>query len=192
LQNGYVTSLQALQQKGTAGLARRSAERYQRGQTGKLLAIQPLSLSQIYGHLFRPMSVSRRQFVGLVSVAWIEDFAAKTSVSRENVSFIGDHLSLLISGRCVKDCSQSLNYSSRGGGSLQVRGLKGESRGGVPDRRRGFSSIQGILLGFCGIVTVFDACSIYPHQAWTNANSKMTVKDHIFYKTSCIEKNTQI
>ena len=73
------------------------------------------------------MSVSRRQFVGLVSVAWIEDFAAKTSVSRENVSFIGDHLSLLISGRCVKDCSQSLNYSSRGGGSLQVRGLKGRS-----------------------------------------------------------------
>jgi len=36
---------------------------------------------------------------------------------------------------------------------------------------------------------VSDACNIYPHQASTNANDKMTVKDYIFYKTSCIEKN---
>ena len=27
---------------------------------------------------------------------------------------------------------------------------------------------------------MFDACNIYPHQAWTNANDKMTVKDYIF------------
>jgi len=27
---------------------------------------------------------------------------------------------------------------------------------------------------------VFDACRIYPQQAWTNANDKMTVKDYIF------------
>ena len=27
---------------------------------------------------------------------------------------------------------------------------------------------------------MFDACSIYPHQAWTNANDKITVKDYIF------------
>ena len=26
-----------------------------------------------------------------------------------------------------------------------------------------------------------DACNIYPHQAGTNANDKMTVKDDIFY-----------
>jgi len=26
---------------------------------------------------------------------------------------------------------------------------------------------------------VFDACNIYPHQAWTKANDKMTVKDNI-------------
>ena len=36
---------------------------------------------------------------------------------------------------------------------------------------------------------MFDACNIYPHQAWTNANDKMILKDYIFfYKTSCIEK----
>jgi len=28
---------------------------------------------------------------------------------------------------------------------------------------------------------VFDACSIYLHQARTNANDKMTVKDYIFF-----------
>jgi len=28
---------------------------------------------------------------------------------------------------------------------------------------------------------VFDACSIYPDQARTNANDKMTVKDYIFF-----------
>jgi len=27
-----------------------------------------------------------------------------------------------------------------------------------------------------------DACNIYPHQAGTNANDKMTVKDDIFYR----------
>ena len=27
---------------------------------------------------------------------------------------------------------------------------------------------------------MFDACSIYPHQAWTNANNKMTAKVYIF------------
>ena len=27
---------------------------------------------------------------------------------------------------------------------------------------------------------MFDACNIYLHQAWTNANDKMTVKDYIF------------
>jgi len=54
---------------------------------------------------------------------------------------------------------------------------------------RGFWTIQGALFGFYGISIVFDACNIYPHQAWTNANDKMTVKDYtFFYKTLCIEK----
>ena len=36
---------------------------------------------------------------------------------------------------------------------------------------------------------VFNACHICPHQARTNANDKITVKDYIFLqKTSCIEK----
>ena len=35
---------------------------------------------------------------------------------------------------------------------------------------------------------VFDACSVYLHQAWTNANEKMTVKDYIFWKHHAYRK----
>jgi len=63
---------------------------------------------------------------------------------------------------------------------------------GFPTTHQGFPSVQGTLFGFYGIEIVFDACNIYPHQAWTSANDKMTAKDYIFfYKTSCIKKNTQ-
>jgi len=56
-----------------------------------------------------------------------------------------------------------------------------------------FSSIQVTLFGLLlWHLIVFDACNIYPHQAWTNANDKMTAKDYIFNKSSCIEKNTLI
>jgi len=62
---------------------------------------------------------------------------------------------------------------------------------GFPTADLGFSNIQRTLFGFYGIQIVFDAFNIHPHQAWIN--DKMTVKDYIFvYKTSCIEKNTQI
>ena len=40
---------------------------------------------------------------------------------------------------------------------------------------------QGTLFGLCGILIVFDACIICPHQTRTNANDKMTVKDYIFF-----------
>ena len=64
---------------------------------------------------------------------------------------------------------------------------------GFPTADQGFSSIQGTLVGFCGIQIVFDACNIYLHQAWTNANDKMTVKDYIFYtKHHAYRKKTQI
>jgi len=53
-----------------------------------------------------------------------------------------------------------------------------KSRGGVPDE---FLNIQGTLFGFYRIQIVFDACSIYPHQAETNANDKKTVKEYIFF-----------
>jgi len=55
-----------------------------------------------------------------------------------------------------------------------------------------FSSTEGTLLGFYGIKIVFYACNIYPHQARTTANDKMTVNDYIFLKTSRTEKNAQI
>jgi len=51
---------------------------------------------------------------------------------------------------------------------------------GSPAADQGFSSIQGTLLGFYGIQIVFDACNIYLHQEWTNANDKMIVKDYVF------------
>jgi len=35
---------------------------------------------------------------------------------------------------------------------------------------------------------VFDACNIYPDQAWTNANDKMTVKDYILTKHHAYRK----
>ena len=64
---------------------------------------------------------------------------------------------------------QWLNYSARGGGSLQARGQKAEARGrraeskgGVPDQ--GFSSIQGTQFGFYGIQIVFD-CLLYTSDA---------------------------
>ena len=68
---------------------------------------------------------------------------------------------------------------------------RAESRGGFPIADQGFSSIQGTLFD-CYIWIAFDACNIYLHQARTNANDNVTVKDYIFYKTSRIELNTQI
>jgi len=35
---------------------------------------------------------------------------------------------------------------------------------------------------------VFDACNIYKHQEWTNANDKMAVKDYIFTKRFAYRK----
>ena len=52
---------------------------------------------------------------------------------------------------------------------------------GFPTADQGFWTIQGALFGFYGISIVFDACDIYPHQAWTNANDKMTVKNYTFF-----------
>jgi len=66
------------------------------------------------------------------------------------------------------------------GPKLEPEGQRAEV--GFPTADLGFSSIQGTLFGFCGIKVVFDDCNIYPHQAWTNANDKMTVKDYIFAK----------
>jgi len=39
---------------------------------------------------------------------------------------------------------------------------------------------------------VFDAYNIYPHQAWTNANDKMTVMDYIFTKHRAYKKYSNI
>jgi len=52
--------------------------------------------------MFRPLAVSRRQFIELLSTAWIDDFAAGTSLMLENISPIGDRLSLLLNGRYAK------------------------------------------------------------------------------------------
>jgi len=66
------------------------------------------------------------------------------------------------------------------GPKLDLEGPRAEV--GFPTADLGFSINQGTLFGFYGIQIVFDACNIYPHQAWTNANDKMTVKDYIFCK----------
>lgn len=63
------------------------------------LAVQPACLADVYARVFKPMSVTRRQFVELISTAWIDDFVAGTSIMLENASPIGDRLSLLLSGR---------------------------------------------------------------------------------------------
>ena len=52
---------------------------------------------------------------------------------------------------------------------------------GFPTTDQGFSSIQGTVFGFYGILISFDACNIYRYQAWTNANDKMTVEDYFFF-----------
>jgi len=66
---------------------------------------------------------------------------------------------------------------------LEPEGLRAEWGSQPP-------SIQGTLFGFYhGIYIVFDACNIYLHQAWTNANDREGLH---FYKTSCIQKNIQI
>jgi len=70
---------------------------------------------------------------------------------------------------------------SREAGKTEAQDRKAKSRGGVPGE---FLSIQGTLFGFYRIQIVFDACSIYPHQAQTNANDKKTVKDYIFLQNS--------
>ena len=81
---------------------------------------------------------------------------------------------------------QRLNYSARGGGSIQARGLKGQSLS-PKDREQtcgsrpptmGFRAFKALCLAFMAFK--------YPHQASTDANDKMTVKDYIFYKTLCI------
>jgi len=89
---------------------------------------------------------------------------------------------------------QWLNCSARGGRSLYRReAWRVDSRGGVPDRQPGVFEHSMHSLWLSWHLIVFDACNIYPHQAWTNANDKMTVKGYIFfYKTSCIEKDIQM
>jgi len=52
------------------------------------------------------------------------------------------------------------------GPKLEPEGPRAEV--GFPAADQGFSSIQSILFGFYGFKVVFDACSIYLHQAWTN------------------------
>jgi len=63
------------------------------------MALQPACLADVYTRMFWPMAVTRQQFAELLSTAWIDDFAAGTSIMVENVSLIGDRLSLLLSGR---------------------------------------------------------------------------------------------
>ena len=100
----------------------------------------------------------------------------------------------------VRACwRQWLNYSARGGDSCRCeawraegRAWMAESRGGVPDWRPKVFEHSSHSVWLLWHLIVFDACNIYPHQAWTNANDKMTVKDYIFNKSSCIEKNTLI
>ena len=60
----------------------------------------------------------------------------------------------------------------------RLGGQRAEVRFQTADQE--FSSTQGTLLGFYGIKIVFYACTIYPHQARTNAYDKMTVNDYIF------------
>ena len=69
------------------------------GVGGRQMALQPASLVDVYTQMFRPMAVTRRQFIDLLSSAWIDDFAAGTPIMVENSSPIGDRLSLLLSGR---------------------------------------------------------------------------------------------
>jgi len=63
------------------------------------------------------------------------------------------------------------------GQKLEPEGPRAEV--GFPTVDQGFSSIQGTLFGFYGFKIVLDVCSIYPHEAWTNANDRMIVKDYI-------------
>lgn len=69
------------------------------GAGDRQLAVQPACLTSVYAHLFKPMAVTRRQFLELISTAWIDDFTAGSSVMRENISPVGGRLSLLLSGR---------------------------------------------------------------------------------------------
>ena len=66
---------------------------------GRQMSLRPACLEDLYGGLFRPMAVTRRQFVDLTSTAWFDDYAAGTSVILENVTPIGDRLSILLTGR---------------------------------------------------------------------------------------------
>jgi len=66
---------------------------------GRGPALEPASLADVYSQMFRPMAVTRGQFVQLLSSAWIDDFAAGTTIMLENISPIGDRLSLLLNGR---------------------------------------------------------------------------------------------
>ena len=61
----------------------------------------------------------------------------------------------------------------------ETRARRPRAEMGFPTADQGLSSIQGTLFRFCGIKIVFDACNIYLHQAWTDANDKITVKDYI-------------
>jgi len=60
-----------------------------------------------------------------------------------------------------------------------------------PTADQGFSSIQGTLFGFYGILIAFAACNVYPRQAWTNTNARMTVNDYILQNVMHRE-NTQM
>jgi len=66
---------------------------------GRQMSLQPTCLVDVYTQMFRPLAVTRRQVIGLMSSAWIDDFAAGTPIILENSSAIGDRLSLLLAGR---------------------------------------------------------------------------------------------
>ena len=70
----------------------------------------------------------------------------------------------------------------------EARARRTESRGGVPDHRPGVFEHSRHSVWLLWHLNSVYACSIYLHQAWTNANDKMTVKDYIFYKTLCIRR----
>jgi len=69
------------------------------GGGGHQMSLQPPYLADVYRRLFEPMAVSRRRFVELVSTACMDDIAAGTPIMTENLSPIGDRLSLLLIGR---------------------------------------------------------------------------------------------
>ena len=106
---------------------------------------------------------------------------------------------LYVTGLILNDekvYAQWLNYSARCGGSLQ-EGPKLEPEGqraevGFPTADHWvFEHSMDSARLLWHLNSVY-ACNIYLHQAWTNANDKMTVKDYIFLQNIMhTQKNTQ-